>query len=239
MISIKLISTALAALLVFVTLAEAHSWVDCMDWRFKNPSKKSFDDNAGDCYGFARRFPVKQKGGKYIGQYAFGSLDSTGASRHYKQNEKSPDTWPACSTGKRLGGDEEVGTDETKANPVTKAYGGKWGPITVAKAGQQLCVRWPAKNHKNEPNNIVYINMPPSPTSKDPTQKELNKWNIAKLQYGNCFSGGSDKARCGGCFTIPKDRKPGDYLIQWRWMLKGDDGKAEWYTSCSDVQVTK
>ncbi|ORX79463.1 hypothetical protein K493DRAFT_412264 [Basidiobolus meristosporus CBS 931.73] len=238
MINTRVLTIALAALLVFVALADAHSWVDCMDWRFKG-SKKSFDDNAGECKGFARRFPVKQKGGQYVGQYAFGSLDSTGASRHYKQNEKSPDSWPACSTGKRRGGDEEVGTDETRASPVTKAYGGKWGPMTEVKAGQQLCVRWPAKNHKNEPNNIVYINMPPSPTSKDPTQKQLNGWNIAKLQYGNCFSGGSDKARCGGCFTVPKNRKPGDYLIQWRWMLKGDDGKSEWYTSCSDVRVKK
>ncbi|KAK9688547.1 hypothetical protein K7432_014378 [Basidiobolus ranarum] len=241
MISTKLVTVTVAAILLFVTLAEAHSWVDCMDWRFKHSKNRSFHDKDGDCYGFARRYLVKSKGGKFTPAQAFGSQDSADPNRHYKQSEKHPDDWPACSTGKRYrGGDgEEVGSDETRASPIDKAYGGKWGPMTVAKPGQEICVRWPAKNHKDEPKNIVYINMPPTPLAKDPSQKQLNKWTIATLNYGNCFAGGSDKARCGGCFTIPKDRKAGDYLIQWRWMLRGEDNVPEWYTSCSDVRVTK
>ncbi|KAK9761940.1 hypothetical protein K7432_012774 [Basidiobolus ranarum] len=241
MINIRILSVALTALLVFVSLSEAHSWVDCLDWRFKNSKNKSYNDNAGECRGYARRFPVKYgKNGSVTPKKPFGTLDSDWPSRHYKQSEAHPDNWPACSTGKRYknGENEEVGSDETRANPASKAYGqNKWGRMAIKKPGQQLCVRWPAKTHQHEPNNIVYINMPPKPTSKDPSQKEMNKWTIAKLNYGNCFSGGSDKARCGGCFKIPKDRKPGEYLIQWRWKLNGSDGKPEWYTSCADVKV--
>ncbi|ORY07637.1 hypothetical protein K493DRAFT_332705 [Basidiobolus meristosporus CBS 931.73] len=241
MVNAKLIVASIASTVMMLpALIEAHSWVDCMDWRFKG-SKQSFDDAEGTCAGYARRFPVKYDGNQISPRYAFGTLDSTSPNRHYKQSEKHPDDWPACSTGKAIKGGEgeEVGSDETKASPVDGAYGqGKWGPMTVAKAGQQLCVRWPAKNHKDEPNNIVYINMPPTPMGQDPTQRQLNQWTIAKLDYGNCFSGGSDKARCGGCFTIPENRGPGDYLIQWRWKLNGSDNVPEWYTSCSDVRIT-
>ncbi|ORX79462.1 hypothetical protein K493DRAFT_100333 [Basidiobolus meristosporus CBS 931.73] len=232
------LASVAATMMMMPSFSDAHSWVDCMDWRF-NGGKQSFDDNAGYCAGYARRYPVKYNGDQVSPRYAFGSLDSADPNRHYKQSEKNPDDWPACSTGKTYKGGEgeEVGSDETLASPVDSAYGqGKWGPMTVAKPGQQLCVRWPAKNHKDEPDNVVYINMPPTPMSKDPTQRQLNQWTIAKLDYGNCFSGGSDKARCGGCFTVP-DRAPGDYLIQWRWKLNGEDNVPEWYTSCSDVRI--
>ncbi|KAK9763303.1 hypothetical protein K7432_010153 [Basidiobolus ranarum] len=240
MVNAKLILASMATIVMMPALNEAHSWVDCMDWRF-NGGSQSFDDNAGSCAGYARRFPVKYSGSQISPKYEFGSLDSVDPNRHYKQSEKNPDDWPACSTGKpyKGGEGEEVGSDETKANPIDGAYGqNKWGPMTVAKAGQQLCVRWPAKNHKDEPNNVVFINMPPTPMSQDPTQRQLNQWTIAKLDYGNCFSGGSDKARCGGCFTIPENRGAGDYLIQWRWKLNGSDNVPEWYTSCSDVRIS-
>ncbi|KAF9152297.1 hypothetical protein DFQ26_000938, partial [Actinomortierella ambigua] len=32
------------------------------------------------------------------------------------------------------------------------------------------------------------------------------------------------------------DRTPGDYLIQWRWLL--NPSPEEWYASCWDVTVT-
>ncbi|KAG0248377.1 hypothetical protein DFQ27_000933, partial [Actinomortierella ambigua] len=105
-------------------------------------------------------------------------------------------------------------------------------------AGDTMCVRWPAKNHAKETGvNGVFINMPPAPTLKDPeSQADLMKMTIAKLPYENCthIKGDTDFTPCGGCFEIPKDRTPGDYLIQWRWELNDN----EWYTSCWDVTVT-
>ncbi|KAG0212351.1 hypothetical protein BGX28_006495 [Mortierella sp. GBA30] len=215
-----------ATLAVFTTApqAEAHSWADCIDWKFNKAGKQDWSDKGGKCMGYARRFPV----GK-----AFGTLDSADPSRHYQQ-AGNPSTALPCSDHKH---GRDVGSDETLANPPSKAYGGKWGKMTATKVGDTLCVRWPAKNHaeKNEDNTVVQINLSKNKNSKDPSQQELLKNTIAKLPYKNCGSAStSDKRPCGGCFKVPV-RASGTYLLQWRWMLN----PGEWYTSCADVQIGK
>ncbi|KAF9334867.1 hypothetical protein BG006_001337 [Podila minutissima] len=214
-----------ATLAVFTTtpVVEAHSWADCIDWKFNNPKKPDWSDKGGKCIGYARRFPV----GK-----TFGSLDSAWPSRHYQQVRKNPDSALACSNRKA---GAEPGSDETRANPVTAAYGGKYGRMTVTTVGDTLCVRWPAKNHaaKNEPNGMVQINLSKVKNGKDISQKELLKNTIARLPYKNCMKGSNeDRRACGGCFKVPV-RASGVYLLQWRWMLN----KNEWYTSCADIQI--
>ncbi|KAG0053513.1 hypothetical protein BGZ83_000930 [Gryganskiella cystojenkinii] len=231
---------AVAALAIFTATpqtAEAHSWADCVDWKFKKSSDgragstgQDWGDNSGKCNGYARRFPL----GK-----AFGSLDSASPNRHYMQDRKHPSTALPCSN--RRAGDEP-GSDETRANPVSKAYGGKYGKMTVVKAGGVLCVRWPAKNHakKDEVKRNVFINWAKISNNKDLSQTALTNANIAKLPYWNCKPGkNEDRRACGGCFAVPKS-SPGTYLLQWRWMLNKDKKHGEeWYTSCADVQVTK
>ncbi|KAF9170451.1 hypothetical protein BGX21_009309 [Mortierella sp. AD011] len=218
---------ALAAALAMALLAtttEAHSWADCVDWRFNNPNKPGWTDSDGKCHGWARKFPYKSK-------VKFGDLDSADPNRHYQQNPKD---FTPCSDGKH---GREPGADETRQNPVSKAYGGNWGAMATVTAGDQMCVRWPAKNHavKDEKDRGVFINMPPTITTKDPSQSQLMKMTIAKLPYKNCnnIKGDTDHTPCGGCFTIPKDRKAGTYMLQWRWELNDN----EWYTSCWDVKV--
>ncbi|KAF9376957.1 hypothetical protein CPC16_012066 [Podila verticillata] len=161
---------AVAALAVFTTspVVEAHSWADCIDWKFNNPKKPDWSDKGGKCQGYARRFPL----GK-----AFGSLDSAYPNRHYQQNHAK----------------------------------------------------------KNEPNNMVQINLSKARNGKDISQQELLKNTIARLPYKNCMKGSNeDRRACGGCFKVPV-RASGTYLLQWRWMLN----KNEWYTSCADVQIGK
>lgn len=102
--------------------------------------------------------------------------------------------------------------------------------------GESLCVRWPAKNHAtpDERDRGVFINMPPTASTKDPNQPQLMKMNIAKIPYKNCsFITSTEYTPCGGCFKVPENRAPGTYLIQWRWELNND----EWYTSCWDLKV--
>ncbi|KAI1316312.1 hypothetical protein EDD11_010155 [Mortierella claussenii] len=180
-----------------------------------------FSNKGGHCVGYARRFPLG---------HPFGTLDSANPSRHYQQ-AGNPNTALPCSDGKH---GKDVGSDETKANPVSAAYGGKWGQMTVTSVGDTLCVRWPAKNHaeKNEDNTIVQINMSKVKDGKDVSQQELLKNTIARLPYKNCGGGVPDKRACGGCFKVPV-RASGVYLLQWRWMLN----PGEWYTSCADVQI--
>ncbi|KAF9185199.1 hypothetical protein BGZ51_002920, partial [Haplosporangium sp. Z 767] len=187
--------------------------------------KQDWSDNGGKCLGYARRFPTGKR---------FASLDSADPSRHYEQKHKNPNSADPCSNGRN---GESHASDETRANPVSKAYGGKYGRMTVTSVGDTLCVRWPAKNHaeKNEDNTIVQINLSKTKDGKDPSQSELLKNTIAKLPYKNCGSNkDSDKRPCGGCFKVPV-RASGTYLLQWRWMLN----KNEWYTSCADIQIGK
>ncbi|KAG0256053.1 hypothetical protein BG011_004774 [Mortierella polycephala] len=213
-----------AALAFLVAMAEAHSWADCVDWRFKDPKKEGWSTKDGECFGWARKFPVTSK-------TPFGDLDSASPNRHYQQNPKD---FTSCSDGKH---GREPGADETRQNPISKAYGGRYGTMASGKAGDMMCVRWPAKNHavKNEKDRGVFISMPPSPTTSDPKQKDLDDMVIAKLSYKNCsnISGDTDHTPCGGCFKIPSDRKPGTYMVQWRWELNDN----EWYTSCWDLKV--
>ncbi|KAF9112430.1 hypothetical protein BGX27_003395 [Mortierella sp. AM989] len=220
---------ASAALALAASVAEAHSWVDCTDWRFNNPAKPGFSDKDGKCHGWARQFPV---GGNVPD---FGLLDSFSPSRHFQQKDTSN---PApCSTGDRKSGADESGADETRKSPISKAYGGKWGTQASANAGSKICLRWPAKNHavKTEKENFVFVNMPQTLLDKDPDQDGFTKSNIAKIPYKNCnYSGNDDTTPCGGCFNIPSGLASGNYVLQWRWTLN----KGETYTSCWDLNVT-
>ncbi|KAF9582195.1 hypothetical protein BGW38_000526 [Lunasporangiospora selenospora] len=220
-----LLVATLAVILSYTPEAEAHSWMDCLDWKFKNPKKRDWNDGAGSCNGFARRFPTGKK---------FASLDDASPSRHHQQFRNNPTGSFPCSTGKKKDA-QEAGADETRANPPSKAYGGSYGRMTVAKVGDTLCVRWPAKNHakKNEPNNNVQINLSKVRNGADIKQSELLKNTIALLPFKNCMAGKNEDTRaCGGCFKVPT-RASGIYLLQWRWMLN----KNEWYTSCADIQI--
>ncbi|KAF9288271.1 hypothetical protein BGZ88_008255 [Linnemannia elongata] len=227
--------TLIASLIVLlVHKAEAHSYADCIDWRFMDPKNPSWSDKNGACFGYARRFPLNTK--------PFAKLDSDGPNRHYQQSHKNPDPNHslACSDGKQ---GEEPGADETMGNPISAAYNGKdkrgrkTGRQTVSKPGGELCIRWPAKNHAvpNEKNLPVIIALSEVNPKKDPTQLQFLDNIIAKLNYKNCTEKGknTDIWPCGGCFKLPTNLKPGNVVMQWRWKLNSN----EWYTSCADIEV--
>ncbi|KAF8940644.1 hypothetical protein EDD21DRAFT_381237 [Dissophora ornata] len=234
--SLVLIASSLVLLLS--PSVESHSYADCVDWRFNAGSKSnSWSNKNGHCAGYARRFPLNAK--------PFAKLDSDDPNRHYQQTHKNPDPNHAvpCSNGK-VG--VEPGADETMGHPISQAYSGKdargrkTGQMTVTKAGSQLCVRWPAKNHAipSEPNHPVTIAFSGVNPTKDPTQQEFIKSkHLFNLQYKNCTDKGKDTDiwPCGGCFTVPKDMQAGNYVMQWRWQLNPN----EFYASCADISVGK
>ncbi|KAG0051568.1 hypothetical protein BGZ83_003541 [Gryganskiella cystojenkinii] len=225
LVKTTIVTTFLVSLAILSSVVEAHSWADCVDWRFNDPGKPGWLAKDGKCFGWARQYPVNSRA-------AFGDLDSASPNRHYQQEPKD---FTPCSDGRH---GREKGADETLQNPISRAYGGRFGTMTrVVKPGDTLCVRWPAKNHavKNERDRGVFINMPSSPTTKDPNQSELMKMTIAKLPYKNCsfIKDDDDHTPCGGCFNIPENRTDGNYMVQWRWELNDD----EWYTSCWDLSV--
>ncbi|KAF9987502.1 hypothetical protein BGZ75_000545 [Mortierella antarctica] len=213
-----LVAATLAVFSANTPQAEAHSWAECVDWRFTG-KKNDWSDKGGKCMGYARRFPLG---------HGFGTLDEASPNRHYMQYKSHPDTSPPCSN---LKDGSERGSDETRASPPSKAYGGKFGRMTVTTVGSTLCVRWPSKTHAGEykvPNVQIYLSK--NSNGKDISQKELFKYKVADLPFSNCNKGGNkDKRPCGGCFKVPT-RASGIYLLQWRWMLN----KNEWYTSCAE-----
>ncbi|KAG0045977.1 hypothetical protein BGZ89_005448, partial [Linnemannia elongata] len=136
----------------------------------------------------------------------------------------NPDAAPPCNTavGARL--------SESRASPVSAAYGGQFGRMTVTTVGDTLCARWPAKNHAqpSHANFTVHIYLSKAQNGKDDTQMELLKNNIANLNFRNCNVGpNEDRRPCGGCFKVPA-RAKGTYLLQWRWAG---------YASCADIQI--
>lgn len=226
--------TIFAILLLHSPLVKSHSYVDCVDWRFKKGSN-SWNDKSGSCFGYARRFPLKAK--------PFAKLDSDYPNRHYQQSHKKPDTALPCSDGTE---GKEPGANETMAHPWSLAYrrkdehGRRTGRQTVTRPGGLLCIRWPAKNHavKNEVNNPVRISISPHANEQsDPTQQEFlgKDFFAADLNYKNCTNKNrkTDIWPCGGCFSVPQDITTGNHVMQWRWKLN----KNEYYTSCADLKV--
>ncbi|KAG0318803.1 hypothetical protein BG000_004072 [Podila horticola] len=111
-----LVVATLAVFSSYTPQAEAHSYADCIDWKFNKGGKQDWSDQGGKCAGYARRFPL----GK-----AFGSLDSNWPARHYLQDRNNPNAALPCNTA--------VGAtlSESRANPPSKAYGGQFGRMTV------------------------------------------------------------------------------------------------------------
>ncbi|KAK3827801.1 MAG: hypothetical protein J3Q66DRAFT_363001 [Benniella sp.] len=249
-----------SSLLVLTKEAESHSWAACMDWRFKDSKTKGvkgdWADKNGRCEGYARNFPVGEKGDEN-----FYGLDSNSPHRHFEQKNKNPEEQPACSNGKN--GKRDDTFDESLKIPYEKAYEGKsrkgfkFGPMSVKKAGERICIRWPAKNHavgSENKESPVYIAISGLNPKKDPSQREFSSQpngkkkmkqgevleykgktqRIAALDYDNCDKGPSDERRCGGCFNLPKNLEVGYYAVQWRWELNEN----EWYTSCADIKIT-
>ncbi|KAG0046951.1 hypothetical protein BGZ83_007900 [Gryganskiella cystojenkinii] len=218
--SFTMLVIATLAISSYTSQVEAHSYADCIDWKFNKAGKQDWSDQGGKCTGYARRFPLGRD---------FGSLDSNWPARHYLQDGNNPNATLPCNTA--------VGAtlSESRANPPEKAYGGQFGRMTITSVGDTLCARWPAKNHAVPffPHNKVQIHLSKVRNGKDITQMELLKNTIANLHFNNCNVGpNEDRRPCGGCFKVPP-RAKGTYLLQWRWPV--DDGKG--YTSCADIQI--
>ncbi|KAF9997876.1 hypothetical protein BGZ65_006570 [Modicella reniformis] len=242
----SLVIIATSVVLLLSDTAESHSWADCVDWRFKDPKKVSFDEKDGSCFGYARRyrlgdvFPLGKK-------VKFGGLDRFSPSRHYEQSHSNPDSAPPCSFQGSVDENEKMGSPIESAYTTYKSGSDKkkFGPMSLKRAGDKLCMRWPAKTHAvdGDMSNVFFAISGLNP-KKDPTQKEfLNKGTsanyngktqiIAELPYCDKKGGEKDTYPCGGCVDLPKNLQNGFYVMQWRWRLN----KNEWYTSCADIKI--
>jgi len=241
---------------VIFQLVYSSSYLDCTDWRFGNGQNNTWLDGEGTCAGYPRRFsPTREP---------YGLFDGYNSYRYFRQYLQDPlikgyaDSKPPCSQFDRPGGDGYtiVGSDETKANPVSDAYqpnvdpdGYGFGGITTVQVGQKLCMRWPSKNHgyflpDGSLYNKVYVNWALVPDVPDPLTQSVFNYSQIVVPFKNCPQlglpsdndpnglNGTDRAPCGGCFQVPS-RAAGSYLVQWRFQAN----PLECYASCSDVVV--
>lgn len=236
---------------------EAHSWVECANWRFTDVtayddvSKQDFTDSAGSCVGYARRFPQSLK--------EFGKSDEMWRYRHWAYRQDIANK-PTC----RPRDDENGGSIETRVTNVAELYspnrdgnfpvgdGGSFGSMSPdVRVGDNVCWRWPGKNHAGlglgtTPTHVGDDSMVKvlwSPTAgTDPSQSIMYANEIAQIPFRRCKPGrassgdqtgvGSELAHCGGCFKVPQ-REPGTYLVQFSWTLNVN----EVYSTCIDYTV--
>jgi len=182
-------------------------------------------------------------------------MDEVQFFRHYVQPFSGKSTELACRHND--GGNNAEGSSEGISTPRSAAYGpnkniyGKtWGTMAKVYAGQQLCWRWPAKNHfahvnvKTNPLHINWDDVPNRP-APDLTQAQMDTKRLTSVLWANCpvpgpaSSGdttgtGSELRPCGGCFTVP-NRAPGIYTVQWEWPFHTPN--TETYTSCADIEI--
>jgi hypothetical protein len=236
---------------VFFPTAHGHSYLDCAKWipndarAYTDKSKQRFANADGKCDGYARRFEVGIK--------PFGKMDEIQFYRHFINLGSNL----AC---RHNGGtSRDRGSNEGRANPVSKAYAPNketgdvfkktYGKMAQVRSGDPICWRWPAKNHYGHVNratnmlNVYWDDVPNRPNEL--TQAQMQTKLVTKLLFANCpvpgvpSSGdqtgvGSELRPCGGCFTVPP-RSPGIYQVQWFWPFHSVTRDP--YTSCADIEV--
>jgi len=195
-----------------IACADAHSWLDCLDW----------DVTTQTCNGYPRNWAGKP-------------ADPFGTDR-------GRDNRPSGSVAEGglvcIGG--ETMSDQNKYTPQF--------PRATLAAGQDLVVRWPAKNHANVGvQRGVQLFISKAPDGGDDFSHITDK--AAYLQQcaaagGQCeqsFSSGPDcqqpgvdKAECMATFRLPSDLSPGVYTLMWWWEFNA----GEYYNSCADALVT-
>jgi hypothetical protein len=237
---------AAAAATCFASSVMAHSWVDCFDWRMNVPESNKWNDDDGTCEGFNRRWPAGTAG-------RIQALQVESEYYFWKKEGEVRDGY-LCKTTLRNGSDSIT---EERGNPVSAAYGGDWEPMASKGVGDELCIRWIAKNHKAHVDNdqatnafgnrvtnsevFIYI---AKDTSEPSDWHNSAKVDTYEVPFANCpdpgpSSGsrdaegtGSNLAMCGACITVPQ-RAPGVYSIGWEWYLGGVT-----YGSCGDIEIT-
>ncbi|KAF9311806.1 hypothetical protein BG003_007010 [Podila horticola] len=126
--SLALITASI--LLLLISHTEAHSYSNCIDWRF-NSKNKSWANSNGHCAGYAPHFTL-------------------GAKNPPCSNGRS---------GEESGTDETMAKPWTADYNGKDKRGRKTGTYTVTKVGGNLCIRWPARNHAvPEENDLSTIN---------------------------------------------------------------------------------
>jgi len=194
----------LVCLYLLVSVANAHSWVQCAD--YKVADAKNWD--VSQCKGYARNYGTAFQWANYV----FGA----DVGYNYIPTENKPcrdplaadsysTTYPAASYA--------IGQKVCLAWPAKNHV--------AASCTNQYIPDHGVKVYRSERNSTT-----------DPTMSGFRKNLVADLGaasgengkgFQNCplFCENPDKAFCEGCFTVPKI-DPGKYTFIWVWAFNSD-----------------
>jgi len=139
------------------------------------------------------------------------------------------------------------------ASPPSSAYTAQY-PQASYKAGQQVTLAWPSKNHVAANCTNQYIpdtELDVFVSARNPTVdlplsgfKKTVVANLTGHQNGvidfkgfqHCpkFCDNMDKSLCTGTITVPTSLSPGNYTFLWFWIFNAGSDP---YTSCWDVTI--
>jgi len=121
-------------------------------------------------------------------------------------------------------------------------------PRATVAAGQDLVLRWPAKNHANvgtQRGVQLFISRTPDGgddfghiTNKDDYLQQCTAaGGLCEHSFSSgpdCQTPGVDKAECMATFRLPLNLQAGVYTFMWWWEFNA----GEYYNSCADALVT-
>jgi hypothetical protein len=217
-------STASLALVAVISQqqAEAHSWMDCV--QLEGTTCRGYPRGWGNIYNIANNVYAQDTG-------------------RDNRPGKPVSAGLACDAREKF----NPTTDKSSAAAyLANMYPANY-PHTKFAPGQQVTMRWPAKNHATvgEQRGVqVFFSKPYTPATgaADDFSNVVDKssW-VAKypaldVTFTNCSpnQSGVDAAPCTGTFTVPVDLQPGAlYTMMWWWEFN----QGEFYNTCADVEI--
>lgn len=219
-------------LLISSTSVEAHSWIQCTDYR----GDLNYYDNS-KCFGHVRPWQRGQNDMVSPNQVGFGVDQGMNKMLH-----QTPDG--QCNS------------------LIDNQFAAGNFPMATYKRGQTVTLAWPAKNHvadtcDNNPggaqipdafNGLYMENYQPGlriTYDREVVFEPMTEGNthvqgqIDYKGFQKCpkFCENRDKALCTGTFVVP-DVPDGRYSFSWRWEFNGGRNPPETYVTCFEAEVS-
>jgi len=231
----------LILLVTFVSIANAHSWVHCVDYRSDQTNPTDHDP------GLCTKFPRSMFGDGGFNRRP--DNNEFGFDRGYNF-VVNPD-----GSGARCPGSATAGLQTN--------YGGE-GNLARYRKGGTYRLTWPAKNHvadncagsnqfipdtsldlyvfkQNGPNDMRdpsqgEFNRTPMPSSWKTEPHGFNQIDYKGFQRCPKFCENPDKVFCHGSFQIPSYLEEGLYTFQWIWEFNPEPG-GDTYSTCWEAFI--
>jgi len=209
-----------ALLCLFVSLAVAHSWLGCSDYRITSPAdEKVF--NPANCKAYGRNWKSLGNPGGIFG------LDNGYNYQTSSANCRDPLVLP-YSSGYSATYDMAtytVGQNVCMAWPAKNHVAATCDNANIPDAGLVIYVSKPNPTANPDVASLTVVKAFPRNTVAD---------KLVGFQHCPDFCNNRDKATCTGCFTVPNLQVGATYTFIWAWSFNGPQ---DVYSNCWEAQI--